>query len=712
VSAQVNSNPECSTTSTSINTVPTLTINYTPNDCESCPDLGFYINKSNLSDELKYKLLTNPYVPSDNYDFKNDNIAQKRNFKIEWLKQYRWLVYSKHLKGGLCKHCAVFRPVVKRGLLGAFIVSAFTKYKDFHFHAKKHNMQSEWHRDSVSQSKDFLKIMSNKEKSVIDKLNTAQHSQIEQNRKKLVPILSSIIFCATHDLAIRGKLSCSGNFHDLLKFRIESGDSVLSEHLSTCHSKAKYTSHRIQNELILLCGNVLCDQIVREVNTSLSFSLLADETSDIAGIEQLSIGVRYVDSSKTIREEFIGFSALQTLDAVGIATSILISVEKYGLDMNKLVGLGFDGCSVMAGKENGVQKIICDKYSKATFFHCASHRLNLVVNDLNAVTEIQNTVGVIKESVLEKLSHNNDSDFKVNTTTRTKAHQLSCATSTPQFIISLNIISKYSAQLEPVTNKLQAKSVDLYSVQNHIQDLLTIFNNNREQSDIVFNNIFNNSVFVAEKIGVEIKIPRTTCKQKNRSNYETNSAEHYYRLSIFIPYLDSLISSLSRRFSSTNKIAFSISLLHPTNIKKYAINDFKEKIKLISDHYEIENMIEESNIWYQYWIDKNLIDSQCDEISFVDLLAHCEYYPAIFQILNIFLSLPPTTCTIERSFSTLRRVKTWLRSTTEEDRLNGLCMMSLHRERVNANKDTFIQDVINMFGIKRRNLQFLFTDTE
>jgi hypothetical protein len=40
----------------------------------------------------------------------------------------------------------------------------------------------------------------------------------------------------------------------------------------------------------------------------LSFSLLADETSDIAGIEQLSIGVRYVDSLKTIRKKFIGFS--------------------------------------------------------------------------------------------------------------------------------------------------------------------------------------------------------------------------------------------------------------------------------------------------------------------------------------------------------------------------------------------------------------------
>jgi len=116
---------------------------------------------------------------------------------------------------------------------------------------------------------------------------------------------------------------------------------------------------------------------------------------------------------------------------------------------------------------------------------------------------------------------------------------------------------------------------------------LTIFNNNREQLDIVFSDVFNSFLYLAEQIGAEIKVPRTRSKQKNRSNYETDSAERYYRLSILIPYLNSLISSLSRRFSSANKIAFSISLLHPKNIKKYTINDFKEKIKLISDHYKI-----------------------------------------------------------------------------------------------------------------------------
>jgi hypothetical protein len=111
-------------------------------------------------------------------------------------------------------------------------------------------MQSEWHRDSVSLSTDVLKIMSNKEKSIIDQLNTAQHSQIEQNTtKKLVMILSSLLFCATHDLAIRGKLICSGNFHDLLKFHVESGDKYLIHNIFISLPPTTYTIERSFNTL-------------------------------------------------------------------------------------------------------------------------------------------------------------------------------------------------------------------------------------------------------------------------------------------------------------------------------------------------------------------------------------------------------------------------------------------------------------------------------
>ena len=48
--------------------------------------------------------------------------------------------------------------------------------------------------------------------------------------------------------------------------------------------------------------------LVRRVNRAKGFSVLADETCDISGTEQLSIGVRYVDcGTAVLREDFLSF---------------------------------------------------------------------------------------------------------------------------------------------------------------------------------------------------------------------------------------------------------------------------------------------------------------------------------------------------------------------------------------------------------------------
>src|SRR5687768_10143292 len=59
-----------------------------------------------------------------------------------------------------------------------------------------------------------------------------------------------------------------------------------------------------------------------------------------------------------------------------------------------------------------------------------------------------------------------------------------------------------------------------------------------------------------------------------------------------------------------------------------------------------------------------------------------------------------TTCTIERSFSTLRRVKTWLRSTMSDERLSALCMMSVHKERIEKLKTDFVEEVMKRSSIQ------------
>ena len=47
---------------------------------------------------------------------------------------------------------------------------------------------------------------------------------------------------------------------------------------------------------------------------------------------------------------------------------------------------------------------------------------------------------------------------------------------------------------------------------------------------------------------------------------------------------------------------------------------------------------------------------------------------------NLLLINPATSCSPERSFSTARRLKSWLRSTMTSQRFNGLALLNVHKE--------------------------------
>ncbi len=54
-------------------------------------------------------------------------------------------------------------------------------------------------------------------------------------------------------------------------------------------------------------------------------------------------------------------------------------------------------------------------------------------------------------------------------------------------------------------------------------------------------------------------------------------------------------------------------------------------------------------------------------------------FPALHRILEIFLTTPVGSVPCERSFSALRRLKLWTRSSMTEERLSGLAMLLIHR---------------------------------
>ena len=54
-------------------------------------------------------------------------------------------------------------------------------------------------------------------------------------------------------------------------------------------------------------------------------------------------------------------------------------------------------------------------------------------------------------------------------------------------------------------------------------------------------------------------------------------------------------------------------------------------------------------------------------------------FPQVQTLLKLLLVCPVTTCECERSFSALRRLKTWLRNTMSQQRLNHTSMGNVHR---------------------------------
>nr|CAH7766104.1 unnamed protein product [Callosobruchus chinensis] len=118
-----------------------------------------------------------------------------------------------------------------------------------------------------------------------------------------------------------------GNFRALLRLRVKSGDEILRKHLTEASKKANYISPRIQNELINSCNAIIVNTLIKKVNASRSFSILADETADISGVEQLSLCVRYVDNeTSNIREDFVQFVPVHDVTGKGLANSIM---EEY-----------------------------------------------------------------------------------------------------------------------------------------------------------------------------------------------------------------------------------------------------------------------------------------------------------------------------------------------------------------------------------------------
>ena len=74
-----------------------------------------------------------------------------------------------------------------------------------------------------------------------------------------------------------------------------------------------------------------------------------------------------------------------------------------------------------------------------------------------------------------------------------------------------------------------------------------------------------------------------------------------------------------------------------------------------------------------------------------------QLFPELAKLLWLFLTIPVTSWTAERSFSCLRRLKTFLKSTITEKRLNHVALLHCHCERTDL---IDLKQICNNFIVK------------
>ncbi len=107
--------------------------------------------------------------------------------------------------------------------------------------------------------------------------------------------------------------------------------------------------------------------------------------------------MRFVDNTKSIREEFLDFISTDRVTGEILACNIRSTLVKYGLEFENCRGQGYDGASNMSAR-HGVQGILSKENNKALYVHCNSHILNLCIVQACYLQSIQNMNGTVTES--------------------------------------------------------------------------------------------------------------------------------------------------------------------------------------------------------------------------------------------------------------------------------------------------------------------------
>lgn len=587
--------------------------------------------------------------------------------------------------------------------------------------------------DFISGKSVDIQLSQEKERRV-----TLRQQAIHRNRQTLGRIFDVIRFIVRLSLPFRSHDETDssmnrGVFLELVKYLAANGDCILAEHLNDSAANATYMSPTSQNEMINIIGQNIQRKVARQAKDSEVFAVLMDETTDVSHKEQVAVYVRYVhehDDNVTVEERLLSLIDTPATTGEALAALLIQCLLKNGLCVENIVGQGYDGGSNMRGASKGVQARIKQLNQCALFTHCYAHNLNRAL--VNAAcdstnVDVRNLFGVVellftfvqgsaarhayfiskqkeidpnsvplhlkglsetrwncRASSLRRLSNEtvfcatmDTIDHVGQTTTdgsiRGTAAGILASVTTFKFLLSIMALTPVLEAINNVSEFLQSPNIDILVAQQQITALKAELT--RLRNEEVWQAAIDCAKLLAQKLDIEPDLPVERTRKISR-RLDSNSATETIlspmdriKINFYFSMIDKLNRELQDRFpSDLTDFAF----LDP---RHFGALDGEDRVRRLAQRYE---RLDADVIASQWRLSHSFIPPQASILEVYKCLPAT--YTQLRFLYKVLLTLPVTTASVERGFSKLTIVKSKLRSTMNQDRLEALMLATVEKD--------------------------------
>jgi hypothetical protein len=406
---------------------------------------------------------------------------------------------------------------------------------------------------------------------------------------------------------------------------------------------------------------------------------------------------------------------------------------RFQLPVKNLRGQTYDGAANMKGAYKGCQALIAEKQPLAIYVHCGAHCLNLVTSDAcSASPKIRDSIQVVHElgvlcnasgkfkALFGAISSSDDEvcsrNIKPLCPTRwlvrlpaivavlTQYGSILTALAEAHDACSPEVASTASSLLckfedgTTLANLLMAKDIiePLETLNRSLQSVRMTVAGMLEAVDVLnhqllafrtvshFDEIFEDIEIQIARLDLEpVRLPRARQPPKRFSGpaeaFHPKTAREQLRIEYF-QVLDVALLQLKERFSDSiglKKYSELETILLSGKVSDLALN-YPELQPLNTLQIEISMLRTTQNL--------DRTKSSVDDYAKLLMTMSPEVrgmFPHVEALVRLLLVNPASSASAERSFSSLRRLKTYLRSTIKQSRLNHVAVCHIHKSILN-----------------------------